>query len=27
LLFTAATSLADAIDSLQPDYTPDIIRP
>lgn len=26
LLFTAATCLADAIDSLQPDYTPEIIR-
>lgn len=26
LLFTAATSLADAIDGLKPDYTPEIIR-
>ena len=26
LLFTAATSLAEAIDSLSPDYTPEIIR-
>jgi hypothetical protein len=26
LLFTAATSLADAIDALAPDYTPEIIR-
>jgi hypothetical protein len=26
LLFTAATSLADAIDALEPDYTPEIIR-
>ena len=26
LLFTAVTSLADAIDALRPDYTPEIIR-
>ena len=26
LLFTAATSLAEAIDALEPDYTPEIIR-
>lgn len=25
LLFTAATQLADAVDALQPDYTPEII--
>jgi hypothetical protein len=26
LLFTAVTALADAIDSLKPDYTPDVLR-
>ena len=26
LLFTAVTTLADAVDALRPDYTPEIIR-